>query len=89
MRDLVTAGLQGTTKPGFYRVLRRVYDERIARTPEERLQAWASSNEAAVEMATQMLGEIWESERFTFTTLSVALRAIRTLVATTSLPQAQ
>lgn len=27
MKDLVTAGLQGTTKPGFYRILRRVYDE--------------------------------------------------------------
>ena len=27
MRDLVTAGLQGTTKPGFYRILRRVYNE--------------------------------------------------------------
>jgi glutamate dehydrogenase len=61
----------------------------IARTPEERLAAWASSNEAAVAMATQMLGEIWESERFTFTTLSVALRAIRTLVASSSLPPAQ
>src|SRR5579863_5285064 len=59
----------------------------VARTPEERLAAWASANEAAVAMATQMLGEIWESERFTFTTLSVALRAIRTLVATSSLPQ--
>ena len=59
----------------------------IARTPEERLAAWASGNEAAVAMATQMLGEIWESERFTFTTLSVALRAIRTLVASSSLPQ--
>ncbi len=58
-----------------------------ARTPDERLAAWASSNEAAVAMATQLLGEIWESERFTFTTLSVALRAIRTLVATSSLPQ--
>jgi glutamate dehydrogenase len=58
----------------------------IARTPEERLAAWVSGNEAAVAMATQMLGEIWESERFTFTTLSVALRAIRTLVATSSLP---
>jgi len=64
-----------------------VSESGIARTPEERLAAWASSNEAAVAMATQMLGEIWESERFTFTTLSVALRAIRTLVATTSLPQ--
>jgi glutamate dehydrogenase len=59
----------------------------IPRTPEERLAAWASGNEAAVAMATQMLGEIWESERFTFTTLSVALRAIRTLVASSSLPQ--
>ena len=27
MRDLVTAGLQGTTKPGFYRILHRVYNE--------------------------------------------------------------
>jgi glutamate dehydrogenase len=59
----------------------------IAQKPEERLAAWASNNEAAVAMATQMLGEIWESERFTFTTLSVALRAIRTLVAASSLPQ--
>ncbi len=59
----------------------------IAQKPEERLAAWASGNEAAVAMATQMLGEIWESERFTFTTLSVALRAIRTLVASSSLPQ--
>jgi glutamate dehydrogenase len=56
-------------------------------TPEERLAAWASRNEAAVAMAAQTLGEIWESERFTFTTLSVALRAIRTLVAASSLPQ--
>jgi glutamate dehydrogenase len=38
-------------------------------------------------MADQLLGEIWESERFTFTTLSVALRAVRTLVTTSSLPQ--
>jgi len=56
--------------------------------PEQRLAAWAAHNEAAVTMADQMLGEIWESERFTFTTLSVALRAIRTLVAASSLPHA-
>jgi glutamate dehydrogenase len=56
--------------------------------PEERLAAWASRNESAVAMAAQTLGEIWESERFTFTTLSVALRAIRTLVAASSLPDA-
>jgi glutamate dehydrogenase len=59
----------------------------VPRNPEERLAAWTSRNEAAVAMATQTLGEIWESERFTFTTLSVALRAIRTLVAASSLPQ--
>jgi glutamate dehydrogenase len=57
------------------------------RSPEERLAAWASRNEAATAMAAQTLGEIWESERFTFTTLSVALRAVRTLVAASSLPQ--
>jgi glutamate dehydrogenase len=59
----------------------------VAKNLEERLAAWASRNEAAVAMATQTLGEIWESERFTFTTLSVALRAIRTLVAASSLPE--
>jgi glutamate dehydrogenase len=57
-------------------------------TPEERLVSWASRNESAVTMAAQTLGEIWESERFTFTTLSVALRAVRTLVAASSLPDA-
>jgi glutamate dehydrogenase len=64
-----------------------VSDPAVAKTPEERLAAWASRNEAAAAMATQTLGEIWESERFTFTTLSVALRAIRTLVAASSLPR--
>jgi len=58
------------------------------RSPEERLAAWTSRNESAVGMAAQTLGEIWESERFTFTTLSVALRAVRTLVAASSLPEA-
>ncbi|HET9082693.1 MAG TPA: NAD-glutamate dehydrogenase domain-containing protein, partial [Trebonia sp.] len=60
-----------------------------ARSPEERLAAWSSHNETAVGMAAQTLGEIWESERFTFTTLSVALRAVRTLVASSSLPDAE
>jgi glutamate dehydrogenase len=51
----------------------------------ERVEAWQSRNAAAVERAGQTLGEIWESERFTFTTLSVATRVIRTLVAPGSL----
>ncbi len=55
-------------------------------SPEDRLAAWVAWNSSAVAMADQTLGEIWETERFTFTTLSVALRAIRTLVAASSLP---
>ena len=56
-------------------------------TPEARLATWTEQNAAAVGRATRTLGEIWESERFTFTTLSVALRAVRALVASSSLPQ--
>ncbi len=56
-------------------------------TPEARLAAWTERNAAAVARATRTLGEIWASERFTFTTLSVALRAVRALVASSSLPQ--
>ncbi|MBO0805840.1 MAG: NAD-glutamate dehydrogenase, partial [Nocardiopsaceae bacterium] len=46
----------------------------------ERVEAWASRNAATVSRAAATLDEIWESERFTFTTLSVACRIIRTLV---------
>jgi glutamate dehydrogenase len=52
----------------------------------ERVAAWEQRNAAAVGRAAQTLGEIWESERFTFTTLSVAVRVIRTLDAPGSLP---
>ena len=45
----------------------------LPRDPEERLAAWVARNEAAVGIAQQTLGEIWESERFTFATCSVAL----------------
>jgi glutamate dehydrogenase len=55
-------------------------------SPEERLAAWTEHNAATVGRATRTLSEIWESERSTFTTLSVALRAVRTLVAASSLP---
>ncbi|MBV9792395.1 MAG: NAD-glutamate dehydrogenase [Actinobacteria bacterium] len=55
-------------------------------TPEERLAAWTERNGAAVGRATRTLGEIWETERFTFTTLSVALRAVRALVTSSALP---
>jgi glutamate dehydrogenase len=52
----------------------------------DRVASWEQQNAAAVGRAAQTLGEIWESERFTFTTLSVAVRVIRTLVAPGSLP---
>ncbi|HEY0717006.1 MAG TPA: NAD-glutamate dehydrogenase [Streptosporangiaceae bacterium] len=56
-------------------------------SPEERLAAWTEHNAATVGRATRTMSEIWESERSTFTTLSVALRAIRALVAASSLPR--
>ncbi|MGW4473678.1 NAD-glutamate dehydrogenase [Nonomuraea sp. NPDC004354] len=55
-------------------------------SPEERLAAWTEVNSAAVSRAKQTLSEIWESDNFDLATLSVALRAVRTLVATSSLP---
>jgi glutamate dehydrogenase len=57
-------------------------------SPEERLAIWTECNASAVARARQTLTEIWESERFTVATLSVALRAIRTLVTSSTLPQA-
>ncbi len=55
-------------------------------SPEERLAVWVSRNDLAVRRATQTLTEIWESNAFTVATLSVAVRAVRTLVATATLP---
>ena len=57
-------------------------------SPEERLAIWTEHNASAVARARQTLTEIWESERFTVATLSVALRAIRTLVTSSTLPHA-
>ncbi|HEY1915749.1 MAG TPA: NAD-glutamate dehydrogenase [Streptosporangiaceae bacterium] len=55
-------------------------------SPEKRLIQWAERNDAAVARAAQTLTEIWESDRFTMATLSVAVRAIRALVQGSSLP---
>jgi glutamate dehydrogenase len=57
-----------------------------AGTPERRLAAWVARNASAVTRAAQTLVEIWESDAFTVATLSVAVRAIRTLVAASTLP---
>ncbi|MEV0382183.1 NAD-glutamate dehydrogenase [Nonomuraea sp. NPDC050643] len=58
-------------------------------SPEERLARWSKANSAAVSRARQTLSEIWESDNFDLATLSVALRAIRTLVAASNLPHTE
>jgi glutamate dehydrogenase len=47
----------------------------------DRVAAWEAANREQVSRAAATLAEIWESNRFTFTTLSVAVRVIRSLVA--------
>jgi glutamate dehydrogenase len=53
----------------------------IASTTAERIASWESRNAEAVKRTSGTLAEIWESNRFGFTTLSVAVRMIRSLVA--------
>jgi len=50
----------------------------------DRIATWEAQNVSAVSRAAATLAEIWESNRFSFTTLSVAVRVIRTLVAPVS-----
>ncbi len=49
--------------------------------PDELRAHWTEQNRAAVRRATELLSEIWETERFDLSTLSVAVRSIRSLVA--------
>jgi glutamate dehydrogenase len=56
-------------------------------SPDQRLAAWVQRNDSAVRRAAQTLTEIWETDRFTVATLSVAVRAVRTLVSASALPQ--
>ncbi len=55
-------------------------------SPEQRLAAWVARNAPAVRRANQTLTEIWESNDFGVATLSVAVRAVRSLVTTATLP---
>ncbi len=50
------------------------------------LATWEERNSAAIGRAAATLSEIWESDRFTFTTMSVASRVIRMLVTSTTAP---
>jgi glutamate dehydrogenase len=52
----------------------------IAAHAGERIALWESLNSEPVSRARSTLAEIWESNRFTFTTLSVAVRVIRSLI---------
>ncbi|HEY3688415.1 MAG TPA: NAD-glutamate dehydrogenase [Streptosporangiaceae bacterium] len=56
-------------------------------TPEDRMAVWSEKNAAATARTIQTLGEIWESDTFSVATLSVALRAMRQLVAASTLPE--
>jgi glutamate dehydrogenase len=53
---------------------------------EQRLAEWAERNEEAVRRTSQTLTEIWETERSSLATLSVAVRAVRSLVASGAPP---
>ncbi|MFC4058105.1 NAD-glutamate dehydrogenase [Planomonospora corallina] len=64
-------------------------DSESGLSPEERLAHWSEVNAAAVARARQTLSEIWESDDFDLATLSVALRAVRTLVGSTALPHTE
>ncbi len=55
-------------------------------SPEQRLAAWVERNAPAVRRANQTLTEIWESNDFGVATLSVAVRAVRSLVTVATLP---
>ncbi len=55
-------------------------------SPEQRLAAWTRRNDSAVRRANQTLSEIWESNTFNVATLSVAVRAVRILVGSATLP---
>ena len=48
--------------------------------PDARFAAWVQKNQAAVERARAVLGEISSADSFDLAILSVALRTIRTLL---------
>ena len=55
-------------------------------TADQRLAEWAERNAEAVQRTSRTLGEIWETERSSLATLSVAVRAVRDLVASGAPP---
>jgi glutamate dehydrogenase len=99
LRDLVTAlprvdrwsaMARGAIRDDLYAahaaLVRDVLTVTSPGSPADRMADWERRNDSSVRRATQTLTEIWESNAFNVATLSVAVRAIRTLVATSVLP---
>jgi glutamate dehydrogenase len=74
-RDVLAVGGTGAGLTGAWAVAR------ATGSATDRIATWEAQNAPAVSRAAATLAEIWESNRFTFTTLSVAVRVIRALVA--------
>ena len=74
-RDVLTVGRAGSALTGAYAVVG------TAGSASDRVAAWEAANADAVARTAATLADIWESNRFSFTTLSVAVRVIRTLVS--------
>jgi glutamate dehydrogenase len=74
-RDVLAVGASGAGLTGAWVVAS------ATGSAADRVAAWEAQNAPAVSRAAATLAEIWESNRFTFTTLSVAVRVIRALVA--------
>jgi glutamate dehydrogenase len=81
---------RGTVRDDLYAahaaLVRDVLTVSAPGTTEERLASWVARNAPAVQRTTETLAEIWETDRFSLATLSVAVRAIRSLVAASGLP---
>jgi glutamate dehydrogenase len=75
-RDVLTLSTAGTALTGAFAIAGP-----SAGGAADRVAAWEAANREQVSRAAATLAEIWESNRFTFTTLSVAVRVIRSLVA--------
>ena len=74
-RDVLAIGASGAGLTGAWAVAG------ATGSAADRVAMWEAQNALAVSRASATLAEIWESNRFTFTTLSVAVRVIRSLVA--------
>jgi glutamate dehydrogenase len=78
-RDVLAIGSSGSGLTGAWAAAGQ--SGSTGGSAKDRVAAWEAQNAPAVARTAATLAEIWESNRFTFTTLSVAVRVIRALVA--------